>query len=269
MALPLIPLASVVAGPRSSPENKGVNELYFGFADAEDGRHQCYIKVLPEKQLVNELVAWVLARALKFPVLDGFLLRVRASDIPQSKLLQNAPGETLAFGLKATDYPPLRRTLDNNPEWGTYFLEPDIFPRWKELIVFDDWIANRDRHNGNLLLAPENKIFWIDHSHGFTGADWDCTQWNANRPYGNQMARQLMPYLQKEDKENLRDKAAQLAILIGKLPLQNLQAAAQITSFLAVSERDALERFVIERVQHLELICAQTVCIPTTLRLVQ
>lgn len=269
MALPLIPLASVVAGPRASPENKGVNELYFGFVDADDGRHQCYIKVLPEKQLVNELVAWVLARAMKFPVLDGFLLRVRTEDIPQSKLLQNVSGDALAFGLKETEYPQLRRAFNEHPDWGINFLQPDNFPLWQELIVFDDWIANGDRHNGNLLLAPENKIFWIDHSHGFTGAKWDCTQWSAKKPYGNQMAKQLMPSLQKEDKENLRNKAAQLAILIDKLPLQDLQVAAQITSLLTVSERDSLEQFVMERVQHLELMCARRVGIPTTLRLVQ
>ena len=272
MALPPIPLASVVPGPRSSPENKGVNELYFGFVDAEDGRHQCYIKVLPEKQLVNELAAWVLGRAMKFPVLDGFLLRARDDDIPQSKLLPNllhdSSGEALVFGSKAVGYPQLGRTLNDNPDWATYFLEPNVFPRWQELIVYDDWIANGDRHGGNLLLTPENKLFWIDHSHAFAGANWDCTKWDAKKLYGNQVAKGLMSSLEKSDKTDLVKKAAELAMFIGKLPLQNLQAASQIIRFLTTSERDELALFVTERAQHLELMCAKRVQIPTTLRLV-
>ena len=268
MALPLIPLASVVAGPRASIENKGVNELYTGFVDAEDGRHSCYIKVLPEKQLVNELVAWVLARAMKFPVLDGFLLRVRAEDIPHSKLLQNVSGDALAFGLKETNYQQLRRAFNEHPDWGINFLQPDNFPHWQELIVFDDWIANADRHEGNLLLAPGNEIVWIDHSHAFTGAEWDCTTWNSSAPRNNKVATALLPLLALKEKESLNTKAANLALLIDKLPLQDLQNAARITTFLQTAEREALVQFVIDRPQHLERICAQRVGIPTTLRLV-
>ena len=272
MALPLIPLASVVPGPRPAPENKGVNELYQGFVDAADGRHQSYIKVLPEKQLVNELAAWVLARAMKFPVLDSFLLRVRDDDIPQSKLLPTLPhdssGEAFVFGSKAVGYPQLGRTLNANPDWATYFLEPNVFPRWQELIVFDEWIANGDRHGGNLLWTPENRLFWIDHSHAFTGPDWDCAKWDARKLYGNQVAKSLMLSLEKSDKTDLVKKAAELATFIGKLPLQDLQAVSQIIRFLTTSERDELALFVMERAQHLELMCAKRVQIPTTLRLV-
>lgn len=105
--IPQIELGNVVPGATLlAPDEKGVNETFVGHIDANSGRHKAYIKVLPARQLVNELVAATIGRAVNLPIPQGYLLRARPSDLPQSQLLQQwGMEEALVFGSRSLDHP--------------------------------------------------------------------------------------------------------------------------------------------------------------------
>ena len=158
--LPVISMGNVVPGAKLLGEDEtGVNETFIGLAQMPDVTCRVYIKVLSDKQLVNELVACVLGRALDFPVLEGFLLRVRAKDLPESKILASLPErDYYVFGSKALEAPTLMRHVNLDIRAAIGFLQQHRFEHWDDVIIFDDWIANGDRHGGNLLVAPNKML---------------------------------------------------------------------------------------------------------------
>ena len=64
-----IELGNVVPGATPlPPDERGANESFIGHIDVPSGRHKAYIKVLSGKQLVNELVAVTVGRAINLPI---------------------------------------------------------------------------------------------------------------------------------------------------------------------------------------------------------
>jgi hypothetical protein len=85
MAIPAVKLGNVVPGAKLLDKaDRGVNETFVGFVDIPSERFRAYIKVLVGRQLVNELVATVLGRAVGLPIPECYLVRARPLDLPQS-----------------------------------------------------------------------------------------------------------------------------------------------------------------------------------------
>lgn len=251
--LPVITLGNVVPGAKLlGADETGVNETFVGLAQMPEETCRVYIKVLSDKQLVNELVACVLGRALDFPILEGFLLRARAEDLPESKRLAASPDrENYVFGSKALDAPTLMRHVNLDIEAAVRFLQEHRFEHWDDVMIFDDWIANGDRHGGNLLVAPDSKVFWIDHSHCFTSCDWASEDLNPQNPHLNQVAEVVCLALTPAKKKRLVERARELALFLDMLPLQDALSASHAIHFLSDSDADALVHFVQERVNFL------------------
>lgn len=45
-----------------------------------------------------------------------------------------------------------------------------------DAIAFDDWVANEDRHLGNIMVAGENRIYLFDHSNLPITLNWQASQ---------------------------------------------------------------------------------------------
>jgi hypothetical protein len=59
----------------------------------------------------------------------------------------------------------------------------DIVAGWSKVsdtIAFDDWVANQDRHLGNILVEGKNKVFLIDHGNLPVKLQWACSDLNIN-----------------------------------------------------------------------------------------
>jgi hypothetical protein len=59
----------------------------------------------------------------------------------------------------------------------------DIVAGWSKVsdtIAFDDWVANQDRHLGNILVEGKNKVFLIDHGNLPVKLQWTCSDLDIN-----------------------------------------------------------------------------------------
>lgn len=259
-----VELGNVVPGAQILEANDlGVNETFLGSIRTATEEHRAYIKVLDDKQLVNELLACVLGRSMGFPVPEGFLLQARSSDLPDSIKLKQKPGqEQFVFGSKASGAPSLYQRFNKDWPSAIEFLKKNRFERWSDVTVFDDWIANGDRHAGNLLIEPGNKIWWIDHGHGFTGPKWTENDLDCEKMYKNQIASHIAQSLTSKEKTELINKVQELSGIMEGLALQDVEVASHIGRLLAISDLEAIVRFVAERVAFLHPIMQERLQIP-------
>lgn len=117
---------------------------------------EAYIKRLGKRELLVECVAAQIGRSLHLPVPRPFIVKVDPIRLPEPDL--KLERSELFFGSEAADYPPLERYIP-------FMRGRALLREWVWSInaaCFDEWIANRDRHNGNILFDGENFIL-IDH----------------------------------------------------------------------------------------------------------
>ena len=168
----MIQLGHFLPGGTPLVDGKGVNETYIGMIEVGPQRLRAYVKLMPDRQLVNELLASVLGRLVGLPVPRGFLVLVQRSDYPSSSyLLQNGFDAASAFAVEELPH----RALDRRADLASAEARKALlcaWSKWPEAACFDDWIANADRHPGNLLVGGPGEVWLIDHSHAFTGDKW-------------------------------------------------------------------------------------------------
>lgn len=247
-AIPEIKLANVVPGvaPVDSSE-KGVNETFVGLIQTASEQLRAYIKVLDARQLVNELICSTLGRSVGLPIPEGFLVRTRASDLPESGILAKHGGEALIFACADVGRPSLKRRLT---ESGAELLA-SLFATWKQwdaATIFDEWIANPDRHPGNLLIEGSDKVWLIDHSHALTGPGWLVADLIPGRAVRNQIAEQRFVSFTLPERMAVRAKAGEFSRVFGLVPPVAALTASRAAQLLNPDDLEAVHIFVGERV---------------------
>lgn len=247
-AIPDVRLANVLPGaaPLGAGE-KGVNETFVGLIETATERHRAYIKVLDSRQLINELICSTLGRAVGLPIPEGFIVRATSTDLPESGILAQHQGEALIFGCADVGHPSLKRRLT---ESGGEILR-ELFNSWKQwdsAAIFDEWIANPDRHPGNLLLESPSKVWLIDHSHSLTGHAWTDADLVPDRSVRNQIAEQLFPHLTLPGRMAIRNKAGELAGIFGLVEPDAALSASHAVHLLSVQDLAAVRGFIVGRV---------------------
>ena len=184
-----IGLAHLLPGAtRLSGDETGVNETYRGVVETASEKRLAYVKLLPAKQLVNEIVCSVLGRSIGLPIPEGFLVAVLRDDYPDSPgLLANDLNDALGFGVVSLPHPDLRRRVKAQ---GVTLIDQFIrsWTGWREAMTFDEWVANCDRNQGNLLVGAEGDVWLIDHGHAFTGPNWTAADLQPGVSVPNQIA---------------------------------------------------------------------------------
>lgn len=136
-----------------------------------------YVKCFRKSQplgLVNEITGFLLARSVGVPVPEkAGLLQLQSvafpsldlSDFqPYSFAISESDGQTLVSSFRVQDL-VLHSALK------------DIVRNWSMLsdaLAFDDWVANSDRNQGNILIAGPEDITLIDHSNLPVTLNWDA-----------------------------------------------------------------------------------------------
>lgn len=260
--IPVIECANVVPGAKLlPPDERGVNETFVGVVDGPSGRHRAYIKVLAGKQLLNELVATTIGRSLGLPIPKGYLLRVRPTDLPESQTLKTFGGEAIVFGSRDADHPSLLRRFTGDQMAARSWVAAN-FKAWDVATLFDEWVANQDRHVGNLLVAANDEIWLIDHSHCFTGPVWNPPDLVPSRTYANQLADIFVPTLSLPRRVEFKSKAGQEAMRYGGLNQVEIMSASLADKILPVAELDALKSFLANRIPELLNIVGARIGIP-------
>lgn len=180
LPLPQIGVGHFLPGGTLLPTGvKGVSETYRGLIEVEEDRISAYVKLLHPWEVFNEALGSVLCQLVGLPTPKSYLILVEREDYPLSPFLiaSNAP-RTLAFASHAM---PMQ-TLGRHVALKTPAALRELVARWKEwpdVLVFDQWIANPDRHSGNLLIGGPGEIFLIDHGLSFYRRNWTPEQIEA------------------------------------------------------------------------------------------
>jgi len=262
MAIAAIQLGNVVPGAKLlDKDGRGVNETFVGFIDVPSGRLRAYIKVLPGRQLMNELVATTLGRALGLAIPEGYLVRARPSDLPESAHLAAHSAEAMVFASGETSAPDLKRRMKAE---GTAALAAlfTAWHGWVPCMAFDEWLANGDRNPGNILFGGPGDIWLIDHSHCFTGPNWHASQLVPQGVWRNVIAENRIPTLTLPERIEAKKRVASLIPTLAALDCLSAFAASQAGAFLSPADAATLQGFIASRVSYLYDILSYRLGIP-------
>jgi len=156
-------------------QKAGINPTYHGAAWWEDGnksprRGRVYFKAIPPEEIFVECLCALLGQSFGLPVQQPVLLCPEPDccppghdpNVPLFGTLDDGHVSFLQFIDKA-------ETMDRSSM--NAILEERL-QRWKHLpraALFDEQIANNDRHMGNLLFGGGNDFRLIDHGLAFRG----------------------------------------------------------------------------------------------------
>ncbi|WP_340023933.1 HipA family kinase [Paenibacillus sp. FSL K6-1096] len=153
--------------------------------------------------LVNEIISYRLALLLDLPVPKGEVILLEEHFISQTPQLQTANAQAgLHFG-------SLFIPDSVNLTHGTDLSRVDNIVKAADIILFDYWVNNNDRHlfNGastNLLVTNSGTphLWMIDQANILNGPHWDEHSIIAHQPYistyWGEVYQKFVPYLDQE-----------------------------------------------------------------------
>lgn len=247
-----IGFGTVIAGVRPFSFNGNVNDTFRGEILCEDQQIvSAFIKDLPIKQLFNELVAAAVGKALDLPLPDP-LLAVATPDVLAAKHVRyGKTGAHLVFASVAADAKPVLQLIRESGRWNHVI---DRLAEWQELgcmYGFDSWIANIDRHQGNLLLGGDDEIWMIDHGHSFTGPAWSRDQLVAEVDVPNRLAEWLTPRLSGARRGQAAEEAFNFAKGAAQTDIERTLRSNRLDDILA-DEFSTIAKFLVERLKLVE-----------------
>lgn len=122
---------------------------------------------------------------------------------------------------------------------------------------FDTWIANIDRHEGNLLFSGRNEIWLIDHGHSFTGPKWKPAHFKPDVQYNNRLSNWLTPTLSDDRRREMAGPAGALPARLNGVELARLGELNYVTHIMERGDFDALVTFLNARVEHVPRLASE------------
>ncbi|MEL5879770.1 HipA family kinase [Cereibacter sphaeroides] len=230
-----------------------VNDTYRGMVLCRDGtqRHGV-IKDLNVQQLVNELLATVLGRELGLPVPEGYLGFVPKGELGVNKVELNDGSGHLVFVSGDVGTPNLAQQITNHGQFVETILI-HLLRKWQklgDLYAFDAWIANTDRHRGNILIDGPNSIWLIDHGHAFTGPTWLPNDLDPATEYRHRLQEWMTDNLTATEKNDRGKEAGIFATRIAAMGVAKAVEESKAEFLLSPQAANAVVDFLMRRVQH-------------------
>lgn len=140
--------------------NAGVNDIWTGYVVTSNHKMvKAYVKrVQSTNELYKEILCSLLGRAIGINTPEPLIVKV-ATDHPD---ISNT-NDKYFFGTRDCESASFMRFMKNNKLNNDHLL---TYENLHEIIVFDELIANSDRHPGNILFDGVNYDF-IDHGEAF------------------------------------------------------------------------------------------------------
>jgi hypothetical protein len=260
-----IQLSTVLIGATAFKEGN-VNDTFRGQVLTADGQtRQAIIKDLNLVQLCNELVAYCLAREVKLPIPDCYLGIVRGGVLNVSKAPSLTDGARLVFVSVDVKVPNVTYRWRGSDAAGRQALLDEI-TNWGDLghlYAFDAWIANVDRHRGNLLFGGNNEVWVIDHGHSFTGPDWQADQLDPDTEYRNRLSEWLTQHLTLDQKRQRAVEVRKFGAEIGGFDASETSKNSRISDLLPLQKVDALKGFLEKRTGNVSVHASKALGVPT------
>ncbi|MDX8384164.1 MAG: HipA family kinase [Ghiorsea sp.] len=135
-----------------------ISEVWKASIVAESGIYNVYIKHVKPHIVYAEAVCAMAGRELGL-------------DIPKPFIVVD--GDSLLFASEDVSYASFKQFINT----GDRAIEQALL-QWSGLdaaVIFDEWIANGDRNQGNFLYDGNGDFTLIDHGKAFGGDDWNVT----------------------------------------------------------------------------------------------
>jgi hypothetical protein len=259
-----IQLATVLVGATSFKEDN-INDTFRGQVLTSSGEvRQAIIKDLNIVQLCNELVAHCLAREVGLPVPDGYLGLVRSGVLEVEKAPTTTDGSRLVFVSVDVKVPNVTFRWQGSDAAGKQALLAEI-TQWGDLghlYAYDTWIANVDRHPGNLLFGGNSEFWLIDHGHCLTGPDWQAEQLDPDSEYRNRLSEWLTDYLTFDQKKKRASEVRKFGAEIAKFDATETSENSRIANLLPLQQVDAVKQFLEKRIDRVPLDASKALGVP-------
>jgi hypothetical protein len=179
------------------------------------------------------------------------LARVDPGIMPASMVKLGDSDSHIVFATAAVPASPVLQVLtDAGVAYPAVIERLSKWPGLGNLYAFDSWVANVDRHPGNLLLSGADAVWLIDHGYSFTGPNWSPSDLVAEYTFRNKLAEWLTPELTGAKRAELAGKADQAAGDAARVDLPRLAAANMVAEVLGPDLNDVLT-FLSERIPHI------------------
>lgn len=247
-----VPVNLATVLPGAVPFSEGnINETFRGQILLPDGTtRDAVLKDLDSRQLVNELLASLLAKATGLPTPDAYLGLVRAGELDVSKGPALTDGNRLVFASADVKVPNVTFQLTEAAGMiGKKGVVARVanWPKLGDLYAFDAWIANTDRHPGNLLLSASDEIWLIDHGHSFTGPNWEPTDLVPDASYPNRLTEWVTPFLDAEQRERRASEVSGIVKAFEATDVGSARTSSKIDVLRSGEHGDAVETYLKER----------------------
>ena len=263
--MPTVELATVLLGAIGFKEHN-VNDTFRGqVLTATNEIRQAIIKDLNLVQLCNELVAHSLAVEVGLPIPDCYLGLVRPGVLTTSKAPSLSDGSKLVFVSVDVKVPNITYRWTGSDDAGRKALLDQI-TNWGELghlYAFDAWIANVDRHSGNILFGGNEEFWLIDHGHCFTGPNWEAHQLDPNSEYRNRLGEWLTNRLTLEQKKQRATEVREFGAEIADFNAAKASTNSRISDLLPLQNVMALKDFLEKRTAIVPLHASRALGVPT------
>ena len=129
--------------------------------------------------LVNEVTGYIIAKHLDLPVPSfAGLIHTSANQFDNTPtryndwafVVSSLEGATPGSFYDVKDMPSCKTLMNLVAGWD----------KVTDAIAFDDWVANEDRHLGNIMVAGKNRIYLFDHSNLPITLNWQAQQLDPN-----------------------------------------------------------------------------------------
>lgn len=206
------------------------------------------------RRTIADLVCAQVGRAMGLPIPKPFLVHVQPEDIPADSAWHGRTSACYCFASRHEGKNPqtFARLLTGNDAAARVAIS-----RWSGLhatMIFDEWIANDDRHNGNMLYDPEGNGFWlIDHGRALTGDYWPL--WGLDDPAvttGNMLADAISGPGDLTAMEAVEIARASNASMFcaTRLQWQSMDMDRHIERLDSGINPDTVRNFLVARIQH-------------------
>ncbi len=251
-------LGTVLHG--ANPFNIGnVNDTFRGQVLCADGRtRQAIIKDLEPRQLANEIMAAAIGLASNLPIPQPIIAKVEPGVLAVSHCeLADGSGH-LVFASADMNAPNVQQIYFGDP--GKVPLIREKLAGWSDvggMYGFDTWIANTDRHEGNLLFSGRSDVWLIDHGHSFTGPAWEPTHFKPDAQYDNRLSHWLTPTMTDNRRREVAGPAGDMPARLNGVKLARLGELNYVAHVLAQGDFEALVAFLDARVQHVPRLSSE------------
>jgi hypothetical protein len=247
LRMPSIALLASGAKLKRQESGAGVNSTLVGDVHLLDCTTKpAYVKLLEGRRLANELLALELASRLALAVPEAFVVRLRRTD---HEALFRQLGlnfdDVYGFGTAALAANSLAREFNvNDPGFIKWFF--GTLKEWKDVVAFDAWVANEDRHTNNLLVDKQLKLWLIDHDLALGGRR-DVSTLRPEEVTRNRLVNDFGPFVDTRHRHEVVDECHRFQAAANAIDVPAAAHASEAGLFVTDEELNQLILYVERR----------------------